>query len=577
VSIKRKKLLLIALFSIIPLFILTEYFIFCSITHLDSRATYKNPSFFKMANQRKNTADLDTLIMRSATFDPDLGFDSEYGIIRGRTGLAPGKNYFCATYGASFTYCDDVPYEQSWQYIAENLINNSARANSANTIENNEILNFAVGGYCADQAFLKFLKYYPSYPADLVIFGFYPPILANLMVVIDNFDYMLPKPRYIVKNNLITLFKPDIFKTPKDLVLLNKTSVLKELLKYDESYNYIKYYYGLDLLKKRSFPYLLEFFNTLIARIRSFRDSIDNHVDYIEKKGLHKIIKHLIDQFIQKSSEHGFFPVFLINSDLGNFQKDAYSFKKHIDYMKARGIMVIEVRKIFNYEIENKKIKKEEIVNLNEGGHYSYLGNQIIAHKLTPLLKLLKEKKYKEAKNNLDAILKAPVDYNLIRKNLELTSLMEHSFSNQDKNFFGDPVNTDMGIDMITPARAQSIAKAKECLLNARDFMKKGQPRAAVYHYKKALAHVPEWVQIMDELAWLLSSSKELLDEEPGKKAVYYAGLACEASRNSSPDYMDTLAAAYARAGKFKDAAGIAQIALSLAKNQNKKELVKKI
>jgi hypothetical protein len=40
---------------------------------------------------------------------------------------------------------------------------------------------------------------------------------------------------------------------------------------------------------------------------------------------------------------------------------------------------------------------------------------------------------------------------------------------------------------------------------------------------------------------------------------------------------MDTLAAAYARAGKFKDAAGIAQIALSLAKNQNKKELVKKI
>jgi tetratricopeptide (TPR) repeat protein len=229
---------------------------------------------------------------------------------------------------------------------------------------------------------------------------------------------------------------------------------------------------------------------------------------------------------------------------------------------------------MFKHEVENSNINTQQLFELF-GGHYSYLGNQIIAHKLAPLLKLLKEKKYKDAHKNLDSFIKLKPDYKKIQDNLKIRDFVTQPFSYQSKNFLGDPVNTNIGLDLISENDRLLIEKAKEAIKTARNFIKTGNIRPALIHYKKALEYTPQWVEVMNEYAWVISTSGQAVNNT--QDAIALAGLACEASKNTNPLHLDTLAAAYARAGKYKDALGIAQIALKRAIVQKIPELEKSI
>ena len=62
-----------------------------------------------------------------------------------------------------------------------------------------------------------------------------------------------------------------------------------------------------------------------------------------------------------------------------------------------------------------------------------------------------------------------------------------------------------------------------------------------------------------------------------GPGAVRLARQAIELTRRSQPGYLDTLAAAYAEAGQFKEAVATGQEALQSASNTGQKELTAQI
>ena len=91
-----------------------------------------------------------------------------------------------------------------------------------------------------------------------------------------------------------------------------------------------------------------------------------------------------------------------------------------------------------------------------------------------------------------------------------------------------------------------------------------GRTREAVAQYREALRLNPNLAGALNNLAWVLAASPD--DElRNGAEAVRLAERACELTHYGEPSFIDTLAAAYAEAGRFPEAVTTAEKAEQLA------------
>ena len=97
----------------------------------------------------------------------------------------------------------------------------------------------------------------------------------------------------------------------------------------------------------------------------------------------------------------------------------------------------------------------------------------------------------------------------------------------------------------------------------------------AVQHYRAALRIRPGFPEALNNLAWLLTTSEQADIKNPAD-AVPLAERACELTLYSTPDYISTLAAAYAGAGRFDEAMATAEKACALASESGDQNLLKR-
>lgn len=98
-----------------------------------------------------------------------------------------------------------------------------------------------------------------------------------------------------------------------------------------------------------------------------------------------------------------------------------------------------------------------------------------------------------------------------------------------------------------------------------------GQKRDAAGHLARALELRPGWVEPANFLAWLHGTSSG--DWVRPAAAVEYAELAARETQRGFPEILDTLAAAYASAGRFDEAAAVAREAVALARQRGQAPL----
>jgi len=94
----------------------------------------------------------------------------------------------------------------------------------------------------------------------------------------------------------------------------------------------------------------------------------------------------------------------------------------------------------------------------------------------------------------------------------------------------------------------------------------------AITHLKETLRIAPDWVNPINDLAWILATNKDPRLRDPNE-AISLARRGCELTKYQEAAILDTLAAAYASAGRFKEAVYYSEIALKLAENIPGKEL----
>jgi tetratricopeptide (TPR) repeat protein len=109
-----------------------------------------------------------------------------------------------------------------------------------------------------------------------------------------------------------------------------------------------------------------------------------------------------------------------------------------------------------------------------------------------------------------------------------------------------------------TPGSLEAYLALAEAAMRERDFA------AAERYLRDGLKHVPYAAGLTNGLAWILATSP-IESQRNGDEAVRLAERACAQTGRSQHAFLDTLAAAYAEAGRFDDAVKTAQEAIRLA------------
>jgi len=112
----------------------------------------------------------------------------------------------------------------------------------------------------------------------------------------------------------------------------------------------------------------------------------------------------------------------------------------------------------------------------------------------------------------------------------------------------------------LQPSDAESHILLADALSGA------GKPGEAIRHYREALRLRPNNPVPANAMAWMLSTNPDPAVRS-GKEAVAVARFACQMTQYRDPAMLDTLAAAYAEAGRFADAVEIASKAVARAES----------
>ena len=95
-------------------------------------------------------------------------------------------------------------------------------------------------------------------------------------------------------------------------------------------------------------------------------------------------------------------------------------------------------------------------------------------------------------------------------------------------------------------------------------FLRAGSQKVAIAEYERAARISAQDPMARNNLAWLLATSSDVSIRD-GNRAIELASEAVRLSRAKDPNYLRTLAAAYAESGRFPEAQGAARRALQIA------------
>ena len=110
----------------------------------------------------------------------------------------------------------------------------------------------------------------------------------------------------------------------------------------------------------------------------------------------------------------------------------------------------------------------------------------------------------------------------------------------------------------------------------ARVLANENKVNEAVTHLKETLRRRPDWLGPINDLAWFLATHRDSEFYDP-QEAVRLAQRACELTKYENPRLLNTLAAAYAAAGRFSEAVATAEKALNLAVSSGQNRLAEEI
>ena len=277
----------------------------------------------------------------------------------------PSKQLLINTYGDSFTWCDEVDNDQTWQYFLESSLGY-------------EVKNFGVGAYGTDQALLKLEGHLAR--------GVSAPITV-LGILDENINRVVTSFRPFYENTSVKLgFKPSFRFSPNGQVQLTLNPYDSEELSLDELRGIAHRIAGDDfwVLQSRKidihFPYTFQLARTasVIAR-RRVQDWLNEPgtMNLWETAEGNAVMHYIVDRFVEVTAKsHSLSVVLFIPTGEALRSTDEPKYTAFAREIRARH-PELHVVDLMAYEFDRERFNVRPY-----GGHASAYGNQVIARAL---------------------------------------------------------------------------------------------------------------------------------------------------------------------------------------------------
>lgn len=317
-------------------------------------------------------------------FDPVLGWSHTPGVVEEFEGVIYTSNSSgvrstheyepipppgilrLAAFGPSFTHGDEVGDDQTWTAQIE-----QSRPNV-------EVMNWGVGGYGTDQAYLRYQTQGVNYQPHIVIIGFEE---ENLFRNVNRFrpfyrnDTGLPltKPVFIFEGEQLKLLKNpfDEFDTFYDTIT-NRPDEFLEIVCPDDFFCDESRYHShpLDILAT------YRFFRTLIFEITH------NPQELQETPYPTEVTLQVVQRFLNEINRNGAIPLVLIfpeQSTLYKYEQGILPpYQAGMVTLRDQGVPVIDLAGALTEAKQAQSLAYQDFY-ASEGGHFNALGNQVVA------------------------------------------------------------------------------------------------------------------------------------------------------------------------------------------------------
>ena len=278
-----------------------------------------------------------------------------------------------SAFGDSFTFGSEVDNTATWEYQLEER---DARF---------EVLNFGVGAYGLDQAYLRYLLDGVHFHSDIVVIGFMSEnIYRNLNVFRPFYSSMYAtsiytKPRFSLENGHLSLLKNPITTVDGYMRLLtNDEVVLREIGSKD--YFYQAGYLDGPLDKLPSV-------RLLKVATRSVKERLNPVVTaegtYAVSSEASSLTTKLLGEFHCIALQHESLPVIVIYPDLGDLARyHSHQRKRYeplLEHLQSKGFRYLDMLDAFVAHDPRVLVDR---LTIGQWGHYSQLGNEIVAKHL---------------------------------------------------------------------------------------------------------------------------------------------------------------------------------------------------
>ena len=300
-----------------------------------------------------------------------------------------------SVYGDSFPFGRQVNDNETFQWH----LSESTKTN---------VMNFAVGNYGIDQAFLRLRREYPKHKTQIVIMGVVPSTIIRILSIWKHYNEFGNifgfKPRFIIKKGKLILIENPINNEKK---FADYKKYLPLIQKYDFFYDtkfrkeMIHSPYLVSILShpERNIPLIIS-----VSRFRWFSKKqhrggypapmkrimdINLRLRYnlfTKDKGAVLLFEAILEEFKKFAKKHRFTPIFLFMP-----QKDDLLFiQKHSQYYRD---FIIESKKIiYTIDLTDYLLPRKDLDILYSddnqyGGHYSRTAHKKIAEYIYKQLK----------------------------------------------------------------------------------------------------------------------------------------------------------------------------------------------
>jgi hypothetical protein len=297
-----------------------------------------------------------------------LRADREYG------SAPPPERVRVAAFGDSFTHGDDVHHHETWTVALE------ARHPGV------EVLNFGVGGFGLDQAFLRYQHEGRRYRPAVVLIGF---ATENIFRHVNTFrpfyaprtGQPLAKPRFVIDGGRLVLVDNPIRELVQYQDLLGRPDRILPVLGARDFYYHSRSRAGtLDVLPS------VRLAKVTRVQFGELRGGIVRNGVYNTQAEAFQVTVGILDAFVETVARDGAVPVVLLlpnRWDLERFRRDGTrQYAPLLDHLRARRYRYVDLLEGLSPAVEQARV--DDLIP----SHYSPLGNQRVATHVAQYLRM---------------------------------------------------------------------------------------------------------------------------------------------------------------------------------------------